>query len=309
MLRILALEKLISTFGPGLRNFVNPVTGRIHAHYSISGSKAGRFTCSKPNLQQLPNRRAPEFRECIVAGPGRVLVCCDWSQIELRAAAWISRDPVLTQAFADGLDLHRLAASAITGLPYDAITEDQRKAAKPVNFGWIYGISARTLAENAFADYDIEMPEVEAQRALDRYARKYPVLNQWRIDNAAKCMWRGRIDIGCGRILRAAWEIEQNGHLTFNQCCNIPIQGICADLLLRAMTSVHSRLARDGLDAAMVACAHDEILVEAAEKDAEQARRILEECMIEAFTVTFPGAPQNGVAAAAIGPSWLEAKP
>ena len=307
VLRALSLETLIAGFGPRLLDHINPITGRVHASYNISGSKAGRFTCSSPNLQQLPNKRAPEFRKCVVPAPGYVLVCCDWSQIELRAAAWLGRDPVLTQAFEDGLDLHRLAASAITGRSYDAVTDDERKAAKPVNFGWLYGISARALAENAFADYDIEMSEQRAQRALDSYGQKYRVLDQWRHDQVKRCLPRGRIDIGCGRVLRAAWEVEQAGHLTKNQCYNIPVQGICADLLLRAMILVHQRLA--GLDAQIVNCSHDEILVEASEKDAKHAKRILEECMVEAFVVTFPGAPQRGVAAAAIGPSWFDAKP
>jgi DNA polymerase-1 len=215
VLRALSLEKLIANFGPKLLEHVNPMTGRVHASYNISGTKAGRFSCSAPNLQQLPNRRAPEFRKCIVpARPGYVLVCCDWSQVELRAAAWLSKDPVLTQAFADGLDLHRLAAAAITGKPYDAVTDEERKAAKPVNFGWLYGISAKALAENAFADYDIEMTEQQAQRALDSYGQKYCVLDDWRQRQVEICLPRGRIDIGCGRILRAAWEVEQAGHLT-----------------------------------------------------------------------------------------------
>jgi DNA polymerase I len=307
VLRALSLGKLISSFGPNLLTHVNQVTGRVHASYQISGSKAGRFTCSSPNLQQLPNQRAPAFRKCVVPEPGHLLVCCDWSQVELRAAAWLSHDPVLTQAFEDGRDLHRLAASAITGMLYDAVTDEQRKAAKPVNFGWLYGISAKTLAEQAFAEYDIDMSEHQAQRALDSYGQKYCVLDDWRRRQADACLPRGRIDIGCGRVLRAAWEIEQNGHLTRNQCYNIPVQGICADLLLRAMILVHERLA--GLDAVMVNCSHDEILVEASEKDVEQAKRLLEEGMIEAFAVTFPGAPQRGVATAAIGNTWFGAKP
>jgi DNA polymerase I len=309
VLRALSLETLIAGFGPKLLDHVNPVTGRVHASYNISGSKAGRFTCSSPNMQQLPNRRAPEFRKCVVPSPGYLLVCCDWSQVELRAAAWLSGDPVLTQAFEDGLDLHRLAAAATTGLPYDMINEEQRKGAKPVNFGWLYGISAKALAENAFADYDIDMSEQQAQRALDSYGQKYCVLDEWRRRQVSTCLPRGRIDIGCGRVLRAAWEIEQNGHLTKNQCYNIPVQGICADLLLRAMILVRERLAEFNLDAVMVNCSHDEILVEASEKGAEQARRILEECMIEAFVATFPGAPLRGVATAAIGTTWFDAKP
>jgi DNA polymerase I-like protein with 3'-5' exonuclease and polymerase domains len=107
VLKILAHEKLLRSFGSGLAELINPDTGRLHPHFNIAGAKSGRFTCTNPNLQQLPSRRAPDFRRCIVAKPGYLLVGCDWSQIELRAAAWLSKDPTLTALYANGQDLHR----------------------------------------------------------------------------------------------------------------------------------------------------------------------------------------------------------
>jgi DNA polymerase-1 len=125
--------------------------------------------------------------------------------------------------------------------------------------------------------------------------------------NAVQCSWQGRVDIGCGRIVKAEWEVENGGRITFNQACNLPIQGVCADLMLRALGTVHTRLA--GIAAHVVAVVHDEVLVEASEHDADRAKAILEESMVEAFEVTFPGAPRRGVAAGGIGPTWLGAKP
>jgi hypothetical protein len=142
VLRILALQKLLSTFGPTLIDKTNPVTRRLHPGFNIAGAKSGRFTSSHPNMQQLPARRAPEFRRCIIAAPGNMLVGCDWSQIELRAAAWIGGDQELSRIYEEGRDLHKEMASTITGVPLDQVTKEQRQAAKPVSFGALYGIGA-----------------------------------------------------------------------------------------------------------------------------------------------------------------------
>jgi DNA polymerase-1 len=169
VLDILAKKKLLEAFGSSLHQHINPVTKRIHGNFHIGGSKAGRFSASEPNLQQLPSKRATEFKQAIVAAPGNLLVCGDWSQIELRAAAFISGDPVLTAMFAEGRDLHAEMAARITSVPLAEVTAEQRDAAKAVNFGSIYGISARSLAQNVYADYGVEMIEDEAQAALDTF--------------------------------------------------------------------------------------------------------------------------------------------
>jgi hypothetical protein len=174
VLAILAKEKLLSTFGAKFADKVNPVTGRLHTSYLLAGTKAGRFSASGPNLQQLPSTAAPEFKRCIVAAPGHLLVGCDWSQIEMRAAAWISGDRALTRVYADGRDLHAETAASVARVPVEHVTKEQRQAAKPVNFGAIYGIGPTSLAANAFADYGIEMSERDAAHALDRRFRAKP---------------------------------------------------------------------------------------------------------------------------------------
>jgi DNA polymerase-1 len=306
VLAILAREKLLSTFGPKLLLLRNPATGRIHSSYSIAGSKAGRFTCSRPNMQQTPNQREPGFRACIVAAHGRLLIGCDWNQVELRAAAWISKDPVLTRIYADGLDLHREMAALIAGVTLEAVTRKMRQAAKPVSFGAIYGIGARSLAEDAFANYGVIMSEAEAQRALDAFFRRFAVLNRWRHDHYARCQSRRQVRIGAGRVVEAAWEPERR--LSFPQCCNLPVQGICADAMLRAIVLVDARFTAAGIRGGLVASVHDELLCEVHEQDAERAAVLLQEAMIEAFVETFPGAPTMNVAAVKIGRSWHDLK-
>jgi DNA polymerase-1 len=118
-----------------------------------------------------------------VAAPGNVLISCDWSQVEMRAAAWLSKDRVLTRVYEEGRDLHRETAAAIARVPYAAVTAAQRQAAKPVNFGAIYGIGPVTLAEDAFDNYEIELTEQEAQQALDRFFQTYGGYNDWRWDH------------------------------------------------------------------------------------------------------------------------------
>jgi DNA polymerase I-like protein with 3'-5' exonuclease and polymerase domains len=305
VLAMLAMEKLIANFGPKLAAGVSPATGRLHCRYNIGAAKAGRFTSSSPNLQQLPNARAPEFRRCIVAAPGHVLVSSDWNQVELRAAAWLAKDRALTRIYEEGRDLHRETAAAIARVPYELITDAQRRHAKPVNFGAIYGIGPTTLAEDAFDNYAIEITEAEAKQALDRFFQTYHDYNQWRWEHWRRVKAAGRVIVpGSGRVVEGAWEPE--GRVRFPQACNISIQGLCADAMLRAIALLFRRLR--ALHAGMVACLHDEIVVEVTEDDADRAKAALEQSMTEAFAVTFPGAPTRGVVTDGVGRNWMEAK-
>jgi DNA polymerase-1 len=233
-------------------------------------------------------------------------VCCDWNQVELRAIAWLSGDAELTALYAEGRDLHRETAAAVAGIAPEDVTREQRQAAKAVNFGSIYGISARGLAEYAFASYGIDMPEVEAKHALDTFFQRFTALDRWRRENADLARARGFVRIGAGRIVEAAWE--PGGRLSFQQCCNLPVQGICADAMLRAIALVHTRFAAAGVRGGLVASVHDELLCEVAEDEAEAARDLLQEAMVNAFAMTFPDAPTNNVATANIGRTWAEAK-
>jgi DNA polymerase I-like protein with 3'-5' exonuclease and polymerase domains len=308
MLEISANEQLLSNFGTRLAKRISPVTGRLHGHFNISGGKTGRFTSSGPNLQQLPGRRAPEFKRCIIAAPGHKLVRCDWSQIELRAAAWMYHDSALTQIFADGRDIHKETAAFIAGIPISEVTEEQRNSAKPINFGAIYGQGPDGLREAAFVDYGVKLSLDDAVHARTRFFDMFHRLEMGLRDNWRRCADRGYIAIGCGRVVEKAWERDVGEQIIFTRCCNIPIQGICADALLRALTMMHTRLRHAGIRGGLVACIHDELLLEVVEEDAEAARELLERTMTDAFVKTFPGAPTTGVASASIGMNWAECK-
>jgi DNA polymerase I len=307
LLRLTTLTHLLQNFGPSLSKHVVPSTGRLHTSYSIARAKTGRLAAANPPLQQLPQKKAPAFKSCIeIDRPGYVLIGADYSQVELRAMAHIYQNEALTEVFAQGLDIHAVTAARLLGIPESEVTPAQRDLAKPANYGSVYGISPRGLVENALADYDLDLSEAEAAKQLDNFFSTFPGLRSALEQRAREFQYQGYIEIGCGRVIRAEWEVETRGHLTDQLCFNAPTQGICADLMMRALIRVHARLA--GLDAGIVATVHDEIVAEAREDQAETVKEIIETAMLEAFELTFPGAPTRDVVEATIGKTWAELK-
>jgi DNA polymerase-1 len=306
VLALLAHMKLLSTFGPKLAEKINPVTGRIHASYHIAGTKAGRFSCNHPNLQQLPSKAAPGFRRCIIAAPGHVLVGGDWNQVEVRAAAWLSNDVALNHLYEVGRDLHSENAARIAGVPLADVTKDMRSRAKAVTFGTLFGQQPPGLVEYAFEAYGVNMSLQEAEAAQEDFFCAYPQLREWMWDNWRACKATQEVRIGVGRMVEAAWELE--GRIRFTQACNLPIQGICADAMLRAIRLVYGRLARAGIRGGLVASVHDELMVEVVEADATATREILHQAMLDAFRITFPGAPCTNIVEIGTGHSWAELK-
>jgi len=212
----------------------------------------------------------------------------------------------LTRFYEEGRDLHAENAALMNGAALDAVTKEMRAAAKSTSFGALYGIGPRGLVENVFADHGIEITEAEAMRALDKFFLRFHVLAGWRQQRAQLCQARGYVRIGAGRLVFADWEPGRR--LSFPQCCNLPVQGICADAMLRAVTLEHRRFTEAGVCGGLIASVHDELLAEVSETDAEAARDILRRAMIDAFVTTFPGAPTRGVAEARIGRTWAETK-
>jgi DNA polymerase-1 len=216
-----SMQQRLSNFGEKLTEFISPATGRIHASYNLASTKTGRFSCSKPNLQQLPgDKAAPEFRRCIIAASGYVLIGCDWSQVEMRAAAWISGCRTMTAIYrADPVrDLHRETAS----------------------------IGPVKLAEDAFDSYNVVMSEAEAKTALDRFFQTYHGFNDWRWDHWHICKGRQVVVPGSGRTVEASWEY--NNALRFTQCCNVPIQGMWRDNQGERRASIKMRRGRSVCD-------------------------------------------------------------
>jgi DNA polymerase I-like protein with 3'-5' exonuclease and polymerase domains len=209
LLAITATEKLLNVFGTELVNKISTATGRLHPSYGIAATKAGRFSSNNPNIQQIPKHRAPEFRRCIVAAPGMVLVIGDFNMMELRAAAAISDDPVMTADFANGVDLHRQQAATMLGIDYNDVDATARDHAKPVNFSMIYGAGAAGLAASAWNNYGIDLSLAEAEAARQAFLCRYATYANWMRTRYAHATQSGIIEIGrLGRVIEAAWEAK-----------------------------------------------------------------------------------------------------
>jgi DNA polymerase-1 len=301
VVEIMKAKKLLSTFGLGLLEHINPVTGRIHSGFIIGATRAGRFSAKDPNLQQLP--KASSFRRCII---GDLLVRADFNQIELRALAWLAEDDEMNGVYANGGDLHYETAATISSLPVEQISGDLRSRAKAVNFGSIYGIGPRGLVEYAYDNFGVIIDEHEAAEFLAAFFRRFWKVAQWRDRQIEWCLPRGEIRVASGRSVRAEWE--RTRHISRQQCLNIPVQGIAADCMLLAIRYYYALLQRHRIRGGMIATVHDEILAEVVAADAEAARELLQQAMVQAFTTTFPGAPTVNVVDARIGNSWGDFK-
>ena len=260
--------KKLSTYGDKWSKHVHPATERIHADWKQIGAATGRMSCSKPNLQNLPRDKA--YRACFTPAPGRVLIKADYSQIELRIAAEMANDSRMKQAFADGIDLHTLTATMVTGkINVADVTPDERQLAKAVNFGLIYGMGAERLSGYARSSYGVELDLNTAESVRNRYFSAYPDIRKWhRIQGKQK---ETHTVIGRLRTFDGA------GY--FTERLNSPVQGSGADGLKFALARLWET--RGDIDAYPVLTVHDEIVVEADAEIAEEAKVWLEQCMVE----------------------------
>lgn len=267
-------EKLISAFGFKFLEKINPKTGRIHPDYMQVGADSGRFACSNPNLQQIPKESS--FRGCFVAPPGKKLVTADYSQAELRILAEVSGDPVFVRAYKEDVDIHTLTASQMFGVPEDKVTKELRFQAKSINFGLMYGRGGASLAAQIGVSAD------EGKRLLDTYFKTYQKVKLW-LDKAAKDAVRNGYAVTLGG--RKRWFLmPDKGDPNYDRLIgsierqgkNTPIQGTSADMTKFALVYIYQSLQKEGIDAYPIHTVHDEIVVEAAEKDADLVKEILE---------------------------------
>jgi DNA polymerase-1 len=310
LVKLSSIDKLTTAFGPTLTALVSPITARLHADYRIAATASGRASCSRPNLQQAP--RDPRFRALFRPEEGKVLVVADYSSMELRAAAHISGDRAMTKAFEEGRDLHRVTAARVTGKALEDVTAEERRAAKPVNFGACYGLGAGGLVENAWDAYGIVMDHREAAQWLGAFAVAYPQFARWRREHAQTCEDRQCIIIGrdaakgVGRVY--PFSRLPAGASAYTRSCNFPVQGSCADASMLALAGIDRALFEEGVEGGPVAWLHDEIVLEVLIEEAPRAAELLKREMISAFEQTFPGAPTHGLVEPHIGLSWGEAK-
>ena len=252
--------------------------GRIRSTFHQTVTATGRLSSADPNLQNLPVRRedGSEIRRCFTARPGWVLVDADYSQIELRVLAHVADDTAMQEAFASGEDFHAVTASQVFHVPLAEVTPKLRSAAKAVNFGIVYGISAWSLAD------DIKVSNAEAQGFIDAYLARYTGVKQYMESVKADAEKNGFVTTMYGRK-RAIPELKaSNFNLrAFGQraAMNTPIQGAAADIIKLAMIRVENRLAKEGLQARLILQVHDELIVEAPESERETVTLLLKEEM------------------------------
>jgi DNA polymerase I len=301
ILEFRGLAKLKSTYTDKLPKMVNPATGRVHTNYGQAVAVTGRLASNDPNLQNIPVRTAEgrRIREAFIAAPDSVIVSADYSQIELRIMAHLSQDTGLLKAFAAGEDVHRHTAADIFGVESGAVTSEQRRYAKVINFGLIYGMSAFGLASQ------LGIERAAAQQYMERYFQRYPGVADYMNRTRESARTLGYVETVFGRRLYLPDIRGGNGPRrqgAERAAINAPMQGTAADLIKLAMIAVHDWIAKSGIGTRLIMQVHDELVLEVPAGELGIVRE------------TLPGL-MNGVAALAVplvvdvgsGPNWEQA--
>ena len=295
------LAKLKSTYTDKLPTMINAATKRIHTSYHQAGTATGRLSSSDPNLQNIPVR-TPEgrrVRQAFIAAPGQRLVAADYSQIELRIMAHLSEDKSLLNAFALGQDIHSATAAEVFAVPLDKVTTDQRRSAKAINFGLIYGMSAFGLARQ------LNIPRNQAAEYIDRYFERYPGVQQYMNSIRHSAAERGYVETYFGRRLYLP-EINSNNAMrrqaAERTAINAPMQGTAADIIKLAMISVDNWLQDSHLNSRMIMQVHDELILEVPEPELDQIVQGLNQRMQDAANLRVPLVVDVG-----IGDNWDQA--
>ncbi|HKM37466.1 MAG TPA: DNA polymerase I [Thiopseudomonas sp.] len=296
-----SLSKLKSTYTDRLPEQINPLTGRIHTSYHQAVTATGRLSSSDPNLQNIPIRTAEgrRIRQAFVAPKGYKLLAADYSQIELRIMAHLAQDPGLLDAFRHNRDVHKATASEVFGVELDEVTTDQRRSAKAINFGLIYGMSAHGLAKQIGCDRG------QAQVYMDRYFARYPGVQGYMERTRAQASEQGYVETIFGRRLYLPDIQAKNAAIrkgAERTAINAPMQGSAADIIKRAMITVDQWLAESGLDARVILQVHDELVLEVREDQVEELRAGLLPLMSAGAALDVPLIVEAGV-----GDNWDEA--
>ena len=296
-----ALAKLKSTYTDKLPELVDPKTGRIHTSYHQAVAQTGRLSSADPNLQNIPVRR-PEgrrIRQAFIAPPGHVLMAADYSQIELRIMAHLSGDEGLLSAFAEDRDVHEATAAEVFSVPLDSVTSDQRRTAKTINFGLIYGMSPFGLARQLGIDRG------SAQRYVERYFARYPGVKRFMDETRQSARETGFVETVYGR--RLYLPDIRSGNAAMRQyaersAINAPMQGTAADIIKRAMIAVDAWCQREEAPARLIMQVHDELVLEVRADAAESVASTIRERMTSAGELRVPLRVDIGT-----GANWDEA--
>jgi DNA polymerase-1 len=298
-----SLTKLKGTYVDALPLLVNKTTNRIHTSYNQSTTSTGRLSSTNPNLQNIPIRTqlGKEIRKAFVPrNDDYILLASDYSQIELRIIASLSQDKHMCEAFNNGIDIHLATAAKIYKVSLDEVSKDMRRNAKSVNFGLIYGISAFGLSEQ------LGISRKEAQNLIDEYFNQYPQINTFIEESIAQAQTKGYVETILKRR-RYLYDINsKNANLrNFAQrnAVNMPIQGTSADMIKKAMISIHQKMTEQNLKSKMILQVHDELVFDVYQPELEKLREMVEKEMKEAL-------PLNNVPVEVdsnTGTNWLEA--
>ena len=293
-----SLAKLKSTYTDKLPLMINPDTGRVHTNYAQAVAVTGRLASNDPNLQNIPVRTAEgrRIREAFIAPPGHVIVSADYSQIELRIMAHISQDENLLRAFAEGLDVHKATASEVFGVPVDEVSSEQRRYAKVINFGLIYGMSAFGLAQN------LGIERSAANAYIERYFHRFAGVKRYMDDTRAQAKEKGYVETVFGRRLWLPEINSPNGPSRAGAeraAINAPMQGTAADLIKLAMVAVQDTLDAEGRASKIIMQVHDELVLEVPEAELDWARAEVPRLMASVATLRVPLLAEVGA-----GPNW-----
>ena len=296
-----SLSKLKSTYTDKLPEMISAVSGRVHTSYHQAVTATGRLSSSDPNLQNIPIRteEGRRIRQAFCAPKGFKIVAADYSQIELRIMAHLSQDAGLLHAFSEDLDVHSATAAEVFGTPLEKVSGDQRRKAKAINFGLIYGMSAFGLAKQ------LNLGRHEAQEYIDRYFDRYPGVARYMDETRALAHEQGYVETLYGRRLYLP-EInarnKQRQQAAERTAINAPMQGTAADVIKRAMISVDDWLSTDGIDAKMIMQVHDELVFEVSESEADRLMITLPDIMAGVAALDVPLLVEAGM-----GDNWDEA--
>jgi len=296
------LAKLKSTYTDKLPLMINPQSGRVHTSYHQAVTATGRLSSSDPNLQNIPvrNEEGRRIRQAFIAPKDHCIVAADYSQIELRIMAHLSKDEGLLKAFAEGKDIHKATAAEVFGTPLDNVTGEQRRSAKAINFGLIYGMSAFGLSRQ------LNIPRKESQRYMDLYFERYPGVLEYMERTRAQASEKGYVETLDGRRLylpdiKSSNAMRRKG--AERAAINAPMQGTAADIIKRAMIKVADWLLEpEAPRARIIMQVHDELVFEVHNDDVEAVSEKVRSLMEGSMKLAVPLNVEVGV-----GKNWDEA--
>ncbi len=302
ILRYRELAKLKSTYVEGMKQVMNPVTGKVHTCFNQCITATGRLSSTEPNLQNIPVRKneGREIRKMFIPSSGNVLVTADYSQIELRLLAHFSEEPKLIDAYRNGCDIHALTASKIFNVPLELVTPEMRTSAKAVNFGIIYGISGFGLSKNA------GVTRYQAKNFIEQYFITYPKVKEYMDENVQLAKKQGYLTTLFGRIryfpelTSPKFNIRAFGE---RAAMNMPLQGTASDIIKISMINVYKTLKEKGLKSKLILQVHDELIVDAPRNEEETVKNLLKEEMENAAKLRVPLTVN-----VSSGSSWYESK-